>query len=65
MEACSSAHHWARWLNSLSTCVCLLPTQYVRTFVRRNKTYATDAAALLEAARASFMSPVRVKSVEQ
>lgn len=65
MEACGSAHHWARWLNGLGIEVQLLPAQYVRAYVRRNKTDAADAAALLEAARASDIRPVRVKSVEQ
>jgi hypothetical protein len=65
MEACGSAHHWARWLNGLGIDRSLLPAQYVRAYVRRNKTDATDAAALLEAARASDLRPVRVKSVEQ
>ena len=65
MEACGSAHHWARWLNGLGIAVRLLPAQYVRAYVRRNKTDATDAAALLEAARAADIRPVRVKSVEQ
>jgi len=65
MEACGSAHHWARWLGDLGIEVSLLPAQYVRAYVRRNKTDATDAAALLEAARASDIRPVRVKSVEQ
>lgn len=48
MEACGSAHHWARWLNGLGIEVRLLPARYVR----RNKTDAADAAALLEAAPA-------------
>ena len=65
MEACGSAHHWARWLNSLGIEVKLLPAQYVRAYVKRNKTDAADAAALLEAARASDIRPVRVKSVDQ
>ena len=65
MEACGSAHHWARWLNGLGIEVKLLPAQYVRAYVRRNKTDAADAAALLEAARASDMRPVRIKSIEQ
>ena len=65
MEACGSAHHWARWLNGLGITVRLLPAQYVRAYVRRNKTDATDAAALREAARAADIRPVRVKSVEQ
>ncbi len=64
-EACGSAHHWARWLNSLGMEVRLLPAQYVRAYARRNKTDATDAAALLEAARACDMRSVRVKSVEK
>jgi transposase len=65
MEACGSAHHWARWLNSLGIEVRLLPAQYIRAYVKRNKTDATDAAALLEAARCADIHPVRVKSVEQ
>src|SRR3990170_5955134 len=65
MEACGSAHHFARWLNGLGIEVLLLPARYVRAYVKRNKTDAADAAALLEAARTSDISPVRVKSVEQ
>jgi transposase len=65
MESCGSAHHWARWLNALGIEVRLLPAQYVRAYVRRNKTDAADAVALLEAARASDIRPVRIKSVEQ
>lgn len=65
MEACGSAHHWARWLNSLGIEVKLLPAQYIRAYVKRNKTDAADAAALLEAARASDMRPAHVKSIEQ
>lgn len=65
MEACGSAHHFARWLNGLGIEVRLLPARYVRAYVKRNKTDAADAAALLEAARSADISPVRVKSVEQ
>lgn len=65
MEACGSAHHWARYLTGLGIEVKLLPAQYVRAYVKRNKTDAADAAALLEAARASDIRPVRVKSIEQ
>ena len=65
MEACGSAHHWARCLTGLGIEVKLLPAQYVRAYVKRNKTDAADAAALLEAARASYIRPVRVKSIEQ
>jgi len=65
MEACGSAHHWARWLNNLGIEVRLLPAAYIRAYVKRNKTDAADAAALLEAARCADLHPVRVKSVEQ
>ena len=65
MEACGSAHHWARWLNGLGIEVRLLPPRYVRAYVKRNKTDAADAAALLEAARCADIVPVRVKSIEQ
>lgn len=45
--------------------VRLLPAHCVRAYVGRNKIDATDVAAMLEAARASDMRPVRVESVEQ
>jgi len=50
MEACGSAHHWARWLTRLGIEVVLLPARYVRAYVRRNK---TDAAGLCVAFRRS------------
>jgi transposase len=65
MEACGSAHYWARWLNGLGIDVRLLPAAYVRAYVKRNKTDAADACALLEAARCAEIVPVRIKSVEQ
>jgi transposase len=65
MEACGTAHHWARTLRSRGLEVRLLPAQYVRAYVKRNKTDAADALALLEATRASDIKPVGVKSVEQ
>jgi transposase len=65
MEACGSAQHWARTLVARGIEVRLLPAQYVRAYVKRNKTDAADARALLEAARASDMKAVRIKSVEQ
>lgn len=65
MEACGSAHHWARWLGSLGIEARLLPAAYVRAYVKRNKTDAADACALLEAARCADIQPVRAKSVEQ
>ena len=65
MKACGSAHHWGRWLRERGIAVRLLPAQYVRAYVKRNKTDAADALALLEAARASDIKPVAVKSIEQ
>lgn len=65
MEACGSAHHWGRWLNALGIEVKLLPAAYIRAYVKRNKTDAADACALLEAARCADIVPVKVKSIEQ
>jgi transposase len=44
MEACGSAHHFGRWLTSMGHRISLLPAQYVRAYVRRNKTDAADCA---------------------
>lgn len=65
MEACGSAHHHARRLSSQGHAVVLLPAQYARAYVRRNKTDAADAAALIEAARCPDIRPVPIKSVDQ
>ena len=65
MEACGSAHHWGRVFRARGIEVRLLPAQYVRAYVKRNKTDAADAQALLEAARSADIKPVAVKSVEQ
>ena len=65
MEACGSAHAWARRFVRLGHSVQLLPAQHVRPYVRRNKTDRADAAGLLEAARCGDIRPVPVKSPEQ
>jgi transposase len=65
MEACSSAHHWGRELEKLGHEVKLIPPQYVRPFVKRQKTDANDAAAIAEAARRPDMRFVPIKTVEQ
>ena len=65
MEACGSAHHVGRWLSAMGHRVSLLPPQYVRPYVRRNKTDAADCAALLEALRAGDIHPVPIKSEHQ
>lgn len=65
LEACTSAHHWARRLRELGHEPVLLPPAYVRPYVRRDKTDHADARAILEAARNEDISPVPVKTVAQ
>jgi transposase len=65
LEACGSAHHWARELQALGHRPVLLPAQHVRPYVRRNKTDRTDTAGLLEAFRCADIQAVAVKSVAQ
>ena len=49
LEACSSAHHWARALAGLGHEARLIPPAYVKPYVRRGKNDAADAAAICEA----------------
>jgi transposase len=65
MEACGAAHHWARELIALGHKVVLLPPQYVKAYVKRNKNDAADAEAICEAMSRPTMRFVPVKSVEQ
>jgi transposase len=65
LEACGSAHYWARELQALGHEVHLLPPHAVRPYVSRNKTDKTDAKALLEAYRNEDIHPVPVKSPDQ
>ncbi len=65
MEACATAHFWARLARRIGHTVTLLPGQYVRPYVRRNKTDRTDAEALLEAVRSGGLHPVTIKTVAQ
>jgi transposase len=65
MEACGSAHYWARRFTRLGHTVELLPAHDVRPYVRRNKTDRTDAAGLLEAARCESIRRVPIKTPEQ
>jgi transposase len=65
MEACGSAHHWARVLVTRGFTVRLLPAQYVKAYVQRNKTDRADCEALLEAARSPRIKDVAVKSADQ
>jgi transposase len=65
MEACGSAHHWGRLLTSLGHEVKLIAAQFVRPFVKTNKTDAADAEAIWEAAQRPGMRFVAVKSEAQ
>ena len=65
MEACATAHHWARELIALGHEVKLMPPAYVKPYVKRNKTDAADAEAIAEAVTRPTMRFVAVKSVEQ
>ena len=65
LEACGSAHHWARTLQQLGHSVRLLPVHHTRRYVLRDKTDAADAFALLEANRNEQILPVPVKTVVQ
>src|SRR6266700_22247 len=65
MEACSSAHHWARELTQLGHEVRLIPPAYVKPFVKRQKNDAIDAEAICEAAQRPSMRFVAVKSEQQ
>ena len=65
MEACGSAHHWARELIKLGHEVRLMPPQYVKPYVKTNKHDAADAEAICEAVTRPSMRFVPVKSIEQ
>src|SRR5262245_46039709 len=65
MEACGSAHHWARVIEGLGHTVVLLPPHQVRPYVTRNKTDRTDAKGILEAYRNADLRPVPVKTLAQ
>lgn len=65
MEACATAHHWARQIRALGHEVRLIPPAYVKPYVRRSKTDAADAAAICEAVGRPSMRFVPVKSEEQ
>jgi transposase len=64
MEACGSAHHWAREIGRLGHHVRLIPPAYVKPFVKRQKTDAADAEAICEAAQRPTMRFVVPKSAE-
>lgn len=65
MEACASAHHWARSIRDLGPEVRLIPPIYVKPFVKRQKNDSADAEAIAEEASRPTMRFVAVKGIEQ
>ena len=65
MEACGTAHHWAREVSKLGHIVRLMPPSYVKGYVKRSKNDAADAAAICEAVTRPSMRFVPIKSADQ
>lgn len=65
MEACATAHHWAREISALGHQVRLMPPAYVKAYLRRQKNDAADAEAICEAVQRPMMRFVPVKSAER
>lgn len=65
IEACGTAHHWAREIGALGHEVRLMPPAYVKPYVKRGKTDAADAEAICEAVSRPTMRFVPIKSAEQ
>lgn len=65
MEACGSAHYWARVLSEQGHRVRLIPAQHVKSFCRGNKNDTNDALAIAESARRPNLHQVQVKTIEQ
>jgi transposase len=64
MEACGSAHYWARELGKLGHDVKLMAPQFVKPYVKSGKNDANDAEAICEAASRPTMRYVAVKTAE-
>lgn len=65
MEACATAHHWARQLRALGHQVRLMPAHYVKAYIKRGKNDAADAEAICEAVTRPTMRFVAIKTKEQ
>jgi len=65
MEACAGAHHWGRQLRARGYRVKLMAPQFVKPYVKSNKSDRNDAAAICEAMSRPSMRFVELKSVEQ
>lgn len=65
LEACGSAHWWARKIRALGHEVVLLHAQFIRPFVQTNKTDAADARAIWTAVQQPGMRTVAAKTEDQ
>ena len=65
MEACGSAHHWARKLQGMGHTVRLMAPQFVKPYIKTNKNDAADAEAICEAVARPNMRFVPIKNIEQ
>jgi transposase len=65
MEACGSAHYWARELKAMGHEALLMPPAYTKPYVKRGKNDAVDADAICEAMSRPGMRFVPIKSAEQ
>lgn len=65
MEACGSAHYWARLFGSHGHEVKLIAPQFVKPYVKSNKNDAADAEAICEAVQRPNMRFVAVKNTRQ
>jgi transposase len=65
IEACPSAHHWSRALQTVGHTVRLMPPSYVKAYLKRSKNDANDAAAICEAVTRPSMRFVPTKSEQQ
>lgn len=65
VEACGSAHYWARELSRFGHEVRLVPPSYVKPYLKRQKNDAADAEAICEAVMRPSMRFVPIKSCEQ
>lgn len=65
MEACGSAHYWARQLMAMGHTVRVMAPKYVKPYVKTNKNDAADAEAICEAVSRPSMRFVSVKTADQ
>jgi transposase len=65
MEACGSAHYWARKLTAMGHTVKLMAPQFVKPYVKTNKNDVADAEAICEAVMRLNMRFVPMKTDEQ